>query len=447
MPKTPQRALGEGGGKPTAASAAALGGEWSLAERIALRFACSYFVLYFFPFPIGEIPGTEALAAWYVNLWNVFMPWVGKHILYLRQGFPPLSAENGSGDAMANYVQNFCLLALAAVATLVWTLVERRRRDLRRLHYWTRVYVRYALATILLSYGFNKVIKLQFPFPSLDRLLKPIGERSPMGLLWDFMGYSKPYTFFAGAMEVLGGMLLFFRRTTTLGALVLVSVLTNVVLLNFSYDVPVKLFSLNLLLAALFLLVPDLRRLLDVLVLNRTAAPADIGWPLTARWMKLAAAGLKTLFIGFILYSYTTSSLEMEKLYGEKRPRSPVYGAYEVDEFVRNGQALPPLATDAGRWKNVICDSAQWLWVRSMNDQTKGYAAQYDAAKRTVTLSTHGDKRKFVFTYSRPDKDHLVLVGRLVNDALAVKLHRVDESRFLLVSRGFHWINEVPFNR
>ena len=30
------------------------------------------------------------------------------------------------------------------------------------------------------------------------------------------MGYSTPYTLFSGAGEVLGGLLLFFRRTTTL---------------------------------------------------------------------------------------------------------------------------------------------------------------------------------------------------------------------------------------
>jgi hypothetical protein len=26
-------------------------------------------------------------------------------------------------------------------------------------------------------------------------------------------------------------------------------------------------------------------------------------------------------------------------------------------------------------------------------------------------------------------------------------LHRTDETKFLLKSRGFHWINEHPFNR
>ena len=53
---------------------------------------------------------------------------------------------------------------------------------------------------------------------------------------------------FAGFAEVLGGMLLFWRRTTLLGALILTGVLVNVVApqLRLS-DVPVKLCSLHLL--------------------------------------------------------------------------------------------------------------------------------------------------------------------------------------------------------
>jgi hypothetical protein len=52
---------------------------------------------------------------------------------------------------------------------------------------------------------------------------------------------------------VVGGALLLFRRTTTAGALVLIAVLTNIVTLNFSCDVPVKLFSSHLLLMAVSL--------------------------------------------------------------------------------------------------------------------------------------------------------------------------------------------------
>jgi hypothetical protein len=40
-----------------------------------------------------------------------------------------------------------------------------------------------------------------------------------------------------------------------------------------------------------------------------------------------------------------------------------------------------------------------------------------------------------------------VLAGRLGSDSLVLRLRRIDENRFLLMNRGFHWIQEQPFNR
>jgi uncharacterized membrane protein YphA (DoxX/SURF4 family) len=118
------------------------------------------------------------------------------------------------------------------------------------LGHWLRVYVRYVLAAAMLGYGMAKVFKSQFPAISDMRLMQPYGDSSPMALLWNFMGFSTAYTIFVGAAEVLGGLLLLFRRTATLGALVVIAVMSNIVMLNFCYDVPVKLYSVHLWLMA-----------------------------------------------------------------------------------------------------------------------------------------------------------------------------------------------------
>jgi hypothetical protein len=75
------------------------------------------------------------------------------------------------------------------------------------------------------------------------------------------MAASTAYTFFCGLTEVTAGTLLLFRRTLTVGALVAVAALVNIVLLNFCYDVPVKLYSSHLLMMALFLLIADAKNL------------------------------------------------------------------------------------------------------------------------------------------------------------------------------------------
>jgi hypothetical protein len=81
-------------------------------------------------------------------------------------------------------------------------------------------------------YGVVKLFQGQFSAPSLEALTTPLGELPPMRLLWLFMGYSKPYIFFGGFLETAGGLLLFFRRTALLGALMVAAVMLNVVMLN-----------------------------------------------------------------------------------------------------------------------------------------------------------------------------------------------------------------------
>jgi uncharacterized membrane protein YphA (DoxX/SURF4 family) len=419
---------------------------WNLALRIAFRFSFCYIILYYIEWVTGMLPWSESLGKAYGKIWESVIPWVAAKILHLSK--PVVVLQNGSGDKTSDFVQLFCFLVLAAIATLVWSAIDWRRKDYRRLHEWLRVYVRYVLAFILFTYGIAKVIRLQFPFPFLSRLIEPYGDSSPMGLLWTFMGYSKPYSFFGGASEILGGALLLFRRTTTVGALVSATVIFNIVMMNFSYDVPVKLFSLNLLALAVFLMAPDLRRLLHFFVLNRPTAAVSISPLFTVRWMKLAGLGLKILFIGWIAFSLTKGALKNEKDFGEKAPKPPIYGIYDVEEFTRNGDLLPPLTTDPNRWRKAVFQSKTFLIVKLMNDSVQRYLMEYDAAKPGLTLAPVGHPTdKSALSWSRPDAGRLVIEGKLASDALLVKMRRIDESKFLLVNRGFHWINEIPFNR
>jgi uncharacterized membrane protein YphA (DoxX/SURF4 family) len=429
---------------------------WSLPQRIAFRFVFCYLVLYEFPGPLSmlPIPGMWNLLSVYSRLCDRVVAWTGAHVLHLGHEVESLRGKTGSGDTTYAYVKILCLAAVAAIVALVWTAAARRTREHRRLHEGLRIYVRFSLGPILLGYGMAKVIKTQFPFPSQDRLMEPIGEASPMGLLWTFMGVSTPYTFFAGAMEVLGGALLFFRRTTTLGALVTIAVMTNVVMLNLCYDVPVKQYSIHLLLMAGFLLLPDLRRLANVLVLNRTAEPANLAPPWTARWARIACLALSVLFLGYLLFINAQQNLEYAKELSAGATGAPIFGTFEVEAFSRNGQTMPPLLTDASRWRRLTVGYAQFLSVRWMDETLHRFRTDYVPAKHSVTFSS-AEPRKGepaehehgAFTYAFSDKDHLMLQGTLAKDVLVVKLRRIDPKKLLLVSRGFRWIAEFPFNR
>lgn len=419
---------------------------WNLAQRVGFRFAAVYLLLYGF----GEngiarfLPGLSQLARAYIRLWHTWTPWVAIHVFGLSGPATTYLQNNGSGDTTLEYVQCFCWVAVSIAAALVWSILDRRRSDYRQAHAWLRIFVRYTLAFTLFEYGFAKVFPMQFRPPGLTRLLEPLHQFSPMGLLWTFMGFSPAYTIFAGAMEVTGGALLLFRPTTTLGALVSAAVLANVVALNFCYDVPVKLFSTNLLLMALFLAAPDLGRLARVFVLNRPAMPSKTDAVLfTARPVRIATVVVKTVFIALIFFVQIRGSLLAYRSFNAAQP--PLYGVWQVETFTRNGQPVPPLATDSTCWRRVLIERPDRMLIEMADDSRNLLLTRYDPGQRAVHFTADGGPQIYDFHYTPPG-DRVTLTGKLTADDLVVGLRRIDPG-FRLIHRGFHWINERPFNR
>ncbi len=425
---------------------------WSFAQKIAFRFVCSFLVLYNLAIAINLLPWMSFLSNAYEGLWHTLVPWVAIHAFHLS-GQVTTYFRTGSGDTTLGYIEVLCQLVIAAVATIIWSLIDRKRTNYRQLHGWLRLYVRYVLAYWMLVYGFAKLIPpTQFPTPYLGRLLERYGDFSPMGLLWTFMGYSRAYTYCCGFAEAAGGALLLFRRTTTLGAVWSALCMANVLLLNLSYDTPVKLFSGLLLFMALFLAAPELPRLANFWVFRRPAVLENMGPPaFTVKWMRTATVVLKVVVIGYFIYLTSFASYRQTQKYMGTASTPPVHGIYEVDELTRNGQPVPPLVTDANYWRDLAIENylgTNMFTVRLMNDSLARYRANFDAAKKTITIESGADKgKKGTFSYTQPDASHVVLQGKLSNDSIGIKMHRVDESKFLIVSRGFHWISELPFNK
>ena len=418
---------------------------WSFAKRLLFRFAFCYLVLYNLPFPLIYIPKVDEIVGTPYNaFWDFVVSAVGPQVFDADVSILP----NGSGDTTWNYVQVFCFLVLALAATAIWTFLDRKRAHYARLDDWLRVYVRFSLAITMLLYGAIKVIPSQFPAPGLDRLVQPFGDASPMGILWTFMGASAAYTIFSGTCEMLGGFLLIARRTTLLGALVCAGVLTNVVALNFFYDVPVKLFSAHLLLMAIFLALPGLGRLTNLLVLNRRTEPAEIRPLFRRKWLHWSALALRTVLIlgGATLFLF--QAWQGSKEYGSRAPKPPLYGIWTVDEFVMDGAVRPPLLSDETRWRRMIFSYPGGTSIQLMSDARQRYRLVLNEKNKLMNLTKRDDAQwKTSLSYTQPGPGQLAVEGMFDGHKIRARMHREDESAFLLTSRGFHWINEYPYNR
>ena len=83
--------------------------------------------------------------------------------------------------------------------------------------------------------------------------------------------------------------------------------------------------------------------------------------------------------------------------------------------------------------------------IISISDSVTDAACQVDTLQRTVQFNTSYDGQ-FTLTYQLPDKDHLTFDGTIRGDSIHITTKRMDLNKFRLISRGFHWINETPFN-
>src|SRR5579863_586947 len=422
---------------------------WLAVERIGFRFCFVYFILYSFSSQvINSIFFAQLIdAPDYATLWPMRLGvlWVAKNIFRAKTEL--VYADTGSGDKSFDWVLAFCLLVIALLTTAVWSAVDRKRTSHPELSRWFQLFLRVALASQMFVYGFAKAVPLQMYFPFPFKFLQPLRDFSPMGLLWTSIGISPAYEIFTGCLELAGGILLIFPRTVTLGALICLADMVQVFALNMTYDVCVKLLSIHLIVISLILLAPNLRQRFDLFFRNHPAAiPPPEPLFRSQRRNRISGIGLAVLWCWMIAANLLDVQRGWHEV-GGGRPQSALAGIWVIEQLSIDGQPQPLLDTDASLWRRITFDYPNWVHIQRMDDLLTGYSASLDAQKNTLALTTSSDKNwRATFSYIRPDEDDLILDGTVNAHKQHIQLKRMNSSQFLITSRGFHWIQDYPFN-
>ena len=385
--------------------------EWTPLERFAFRFVFIYFAMFFCGSLLDSGSGPRRLLS---ALSDPPVRWFAGGVLHL-----PDSAIGGPRWALAQQIVAF---AIAAIIASVWS-VASRRTEYRRLRGWFFIGLRYYVGVVMSVYGGFKVIETQFPPISFAQLSQPLGNLTPMGLLWAFMGYSTLYAAFAGIGESVGAFLLFFRKTTTVGALILIAVLSNVALLNYTFDVPVKQLSSNLLFASIVLAASDIKRLANVLLFNRPSVPADQSFDFRKPWIYKTRRVLKPIIVVLGTLGPLTASAFAHRMV-TRRP--PLFGVYDVDEFTRDGAAISP--EDGSRWRRVAFDRGGAVAIRRADESVSYFTATVDTTKRSFVLRPRDASARLTYSYE-PDGALLRLRSAADGEAITAALRRLDPQK------------------
>jgi len=407
--------------------------QWSGKSKLFFRFIFSYFILFIvFMFTSG--------------LFEIPFRWIGRTFLGFTYEFDV--SGYGSGDNTYAYITLFVNLILAIIITILCSFFQFHHKSYNKAFYWLLVIIRIFLLGAMLLYGFVKVFQIQFGPPSFVRLLQPLGDFSPMGLAWTYMGYSKEFGMFAGIMEITGGLLVLYRKTSTLGAFIIIGVMTQVAMMNLMFDIPVKIFSIHLILIAGIIFITDIKRFSSVFIKNKTAESYAYYHPNSSKEYHKTMNTIKKVFIPLIIVIGCVLGYLGELNISDVNYRPQLYGIWEVETFVKNNDTVPPLITENNRWRHLLIERKGVATVKTMNEELNGYVFITDTIANKITMYQNRsakDSLNLKYNYVKPN--YLKLSGVFENDSITVTFTKKELDKFPLISRKFHWINERPYNR
>lgn len=382
--------------------------KWTPGQKFALRVSAIFFF-------IMSIPWT---AEWYKNLFGI--DWLHIHyrdIYDIARFNPNFVRFSNTSYNLLGYADWLLILAVALAGAGIWTAIERKKSKLNydTLYYWVRVVVRYRAGIGIIGFGYTKLFPTQMPYPSLGLLNTNFGDFTAQKIYWLSVGIVPWYQVFAGIVELLAGTLLFFRKTTTLGAALLLGALGDITYVNFAYDGGVHVYASYFVLFAVFLLWYDAVPVYNLLVRERFTVPRSYLPSFSQKWLRVTRVGLKaaTILI-FLVYLFYAEVLNF-KYDPYKQPAvkgvSALRGNYHVTEFKINGQAVPYNPLDSVRWRDVTFEKWSSL-TYNVNKPVKldlsngGGSPMRDINRNFELTGTGGGKR--VFYYDADTVDHVL---------------------------------------
>ena len=365
------------------------------------------------------------------------------------------------------YYSNWAVvLVLAIIGGIAWHAYDKQaQHDLQAIYYWVRAIVRSRLAIGILAYGFLKFFPLQSPYPSLSILNTPYGDFTRWKLFSITLGIVPSYERFLGLFEILLALGLFYRKTASLSAFLVIIFTGNVFMSNLAYEGGEHVYSLYLIALAVFVLAYDLQRIISLVVLQKPTAPGRFNPPFTVNWLRYSRWAVKLGLFGFfvLLYGFKTGVGYYEDAY--QYPRTKVLpqlaGLYNVEKFQLNDSTLPYSKTDPVRWQDVVFEEWNTISIKSnrpviidssnvekiLRDDAERtyelegsigrhyYRYEADTVTRVLTLynkNKHYSGEKLVLHYDSDTAGRILLRGiNENNDSVNVVLSKIDKKYLL----------------
>ena len=314
------------------------------------------------------------------------------------------------------------LILLGVLATVIYTVVQKRKAERADaagnefFAFWHGV-LRYFLAFDMVSIGLQKVFHLQFVIP-LAVLDTPFSEMTGDQLIWGFFGKYYSFTLIIAGIQILGAILLLFKRTWLLGVIVLLPLMFNILLLDWYYwiSLVVNIYITILTVGALYLLFTEYDRLAEFFFRAKSNLPS-LNLKSSLRKNIIRAS---TVLIPVICLS----TLNFPKTYPE------IFGKYEVKNLLKSNSPQTPQPCRDSLTK-IFIDNGDFV-LQYNNDHKQNVIGSYSYNPNIKSIiarwrypANHPDT---LFAKILPGKTPKtkILSGRMGKEIIKMELNKVN---------------------
>jgi len=339
-----------------------------------------------------------------------------------------------TSDSTTMFVLIFLLIGASFLISFLPNIFKRWNFRPEKIYGILNLIFTFFLALILLKYGFQKLFKWQFYLPEPNILYTPFGKLDKDILFWSTMGISRSYCIFMGILEIIPAILVLFRRTRLVGLLISLPVLINIVAINFSFDISVKIFSLFLLLLNLFFLFPHLKTLFQFLILNeKTALPKPFIFLKKQPVLKII---LKTFIIGIVFLEALFPYLKTMNFNDDLATRPYLHGAYQVEEILKNEQQI---SLDSFPIKRIFIHRDGYLILQNKEEEMQDLKLIIDAQQEQILITDYL-LRQYQLEFKFLVKDSILIMDYpYKNQKVQLKMKQLNWQELPALKNQFHW--------
>jgi hypothetical protein len=291
----------------------------------------------------------------------------------------------------------------------------------------------YYLAAILLKYGFDKVFKAQFYLPEPNILYTPLGKLDKDILFWSTMGTSHAYNLFMGFVEVIPAVMLLFKRTREIGLIISFAVLLNVLAINLSFDISVKLLASFLLFVNLFLLLPTIQLFWKALVLKEAIIPSKTKPSVFDFHGKLL---VKSVVIAILFLESTIPYLRTLNFNDDSAARPYLHGAYEVVDVQSSNLHLKK---NEFPFKRIFIHRDGYMIFQDQQDGMTDFKLEFDSQAKKIKLISY-DRTQQQMNYTYDSKDSTLVLSFINGDhRTRIQSKAINWRAMPLLQHQFHW--------